>query len=124
MVCSPHLYNTDATSSDQPLTSKNDENKLDEDGIDASSDVEDLDDMRHGKQDYFILQLLFRNPCKFAHIAILYICSTIILGNAVKMLGKQLQEKIKASIIFKTEYFAHVNSAVIISSVYIIKLHS
>ena len=48
MVCSPHLYNTESTNDQGPSLTL-DESGLDEDALDASSDVEDLDDMRHGK---------------------------------------------------------------------------
>ena len=55
MVCSPHLYNTETTS-DQGISSALDESGLDDEAIDTTSDVEDLDDMRHGI--FFILMIL------------------------------------------------------------------
>ena len=49
MVCSPHLYNTDAATVDQGASTSSDLGAKDEETNDGSSDVEDLDDMRLGE---------------------------------------------------------------------------
>ena len=56
MVCSPHLYNTESTS-DQGISSTLDESRLEDEAVEASSDVEDLDDMRHGELVHFCNKL-------------------------------------------------------------------
>jgi len=43
-VCCPHLYTTDVT--DEVINQTNSDEAADQ--VDANSDVEDLDDMRHG----------------------------------------------------------------------------
>ena len=55
MVCCPQLYNTETSSSEPCPPSKAEAGATDEEGLDPSSDVEDLDDMRHGR----LLKVLF-----------------------------------------------------------------